>query len=156
MVLLDRIDDWGQDFISGSTDSHRDPGNPLRRAGRLPAIAGIEIAGQAMAAHGRLIGDRTPKRGVLGSLRELALHADRLDDIAGPLAVHARLLTGGQGLRLPRRSIRRAHADRGQGGGVLPVSVRTVEPGDRSGRQHRLALRIHSAKPLRRWRTPRL
>ncbi|HEX6093100.1 MAG TPA: hypothetical protein VFZ07_07080 [Dongiaceae bacterium] len=94
MVLLDRIDDWGPDFISGSTDSHRDPGNPLRRAGRLPAIAGIEIAGQAMAAHGRLIGDRTPKRGVLGSLRELALHADRLDDVAGPLAVHARLLNG--------------------------------------------------------------
>jgi predicted hotdog family 3-hydroxylacyl-ACP dehydratase len=94
MVLLDRIDDWGADFITGSTDSHRDPCNPLLRAGRLPAIAGIEIAGQAMAAHGRLIGDRTPKRGVLGSLRELALHADRLDDVPGPLAVHARLLTG--------------------------------------------------------------
>jgi len=94
MVLLDRIDDWGADFISGGTDSHRDPGNPLRRAGRLPAIAGIEIAGQAMAVHGRLIGDRAPKRGVLGSLRELVLHADRLDDIASPLAVHARLLTG--------------------------------------------------------------
>lgn len=94
MVLLDRIDDWGSDFITGSTDSHSDPRNPLRRADRLPAIAGIEIAGQAMAAHGRLIGDRTPKRGVLGSLRELALHADRLDDVPGPLAVHARLLTG--------------------------------------------------------------
>ena len=94
MVLLDRIDDWGPDFISGSTDTHRESGNPLRRAGRLPAIAGIEIAGQAMAAHGRLVGDKTPKRGVLGSLRELALHVDRLDDVPGPLIVEARLLTG--------------------------------------------------------------
>jgi predicted hotdog family 3-hydroxylacyl-ACP dehydratase len=47
-----------------------------------------------MAAHGRLIGDKTPKRGVLGSLRDLTLHADRLDDMPGSLTVHARLLTG--------------------------------------------------------------
>ena len=28
------------------------------------------------------------------SLRDLRLHTDRLDDIAGPIAVHAELLTG--------------------------------------------------------------
>jgi len=94
MVLLDRIEDWGPDFITASTASHRDPGNPLRHAGRLPAIAGIEIAGQAMAVHGRLIGDRTPKRGVLGSLRELKLRAAYLDDVPGSLTIEARLLTG--------------------------------------------------------------
>jgi predicted hotdog family 3-hydroxylacyl-ACP dehydratase len=94
MVLIDRIEDWGPDFIAAATDSHRNPANPLRRNGCLPAIAALEIAGQAMAAHGRLIGDRIPKRGVLGSLRELRLHVDRLDDIAGPLEVRAELLTG--------------------------------------------------------------
>jgi hypothetical protein len=31
MVLLDRIDDWGPDFILGSCDSHRDPGSAAPR-----------------------------------------------------------------------------------------------------------------------------
>ena len=94
MVLLDGIDDWGPTFILARTLCHRDTANPLRHAGRLHAIAAVEIAGQAMAVHGRLIGDRIPKRGVLGSLRDLRLHADRLDDIPGPIAVRAELLTG--------------------------------------------------------------
>lgn len=94
MVLLDAVEDWGPAFLLASTEAHRRTDNPLRRAGRLHAIAAIEIAGQAMAVHGRLIGDRVPKRGVLGSLRDLHLHADWLDDIAGPIAVHAQLLTG--------------------------------------------------------------
>jgi predicted hotdog family 3-hydroxylacyl-ACP dehydratase len=94
MVLLEGIEDWGPAFILARTNAHRDLDNPLRHAGRLHAIAAVEIAGQAMAVHGRLIGDRVPKRGVLGSLRDLRLHADRLDDIAGPIAVHAELLTG--------------------------------------------------------------
>jgi predicted hotdog family 3-hydroxylacyl-ACP dehydratase len=94
MVLLDRIDDWGPDFISGQHQltAIRRIAAPRRPA--APAIAGIEIAGQAMAAPWPPDRRPTPKRGVLGSLRELALHADRLDDIAWPLAVHARLLTG--------------------------------------------------------------
>ena len=94
MVLLDAIEDWGPTFIRARLQSHRQADNPLRYAGRLHAIAAVEIAGQAMAVHGRLIGDRIPKRGVLGSLRDLRLHVDRLDDIAGPIAVHAELLTG--------------------------------------------------------------
>lgn len=94
MVLLDGIEDWGPSFILARTESHRHGDNPLRRAGRLHAIAAIELAGQAMAVHGRLIGDRVPKRGVLGSLRDLRLHTGRLDDIAGPIAVRAELLTG--------------------------------------------------------------
>lgn len=94
MVLLDGIDDWGPNFVVARMESHRSGDNPLRRAGRLHAIAAVEIAGQAMAVHGRLVGDRVPKRGVLGSLRDLRLHADRLDDIAGPIAIHAELFTG--------------------------------------------------------------
>ena len=94
MVLLDGVEDWGPAFVLARTETHQSADNPLRRAGRLHAIAAIEIAGQAMAVHGRLIGDRVPKRGVLGSLRDLRLHTDRLDDIAGPIAVHAELLTG--------------------------------------------------------------
>ena len=94
MVLLDSIEDWGPTFILARLESHCQADNPLRHAGRLHAIAAVEIAGQAMAVHGRLIGDRIPKRGVLGSLRDLHVHADRLDDIVGPIAVHAELLTG--------------------------------------------------------------
>jgi predicted hotdog family 3-hydroxylacyl-ACP dehydratase len=94
MVLLDSIEDWGSAFIDARTLSHRDAANPLRRAGRLHAVAAIELAGQAMAVHGRLIGDRIPKRGVLGSLRDLRFQAHRLDEIAGPLVIHAELLTG--------------------------------------------------------------
>ena len=39
MVLLDSIEDWGPAFIDARTLSHRDAANPLRRAGRLHAVA---------------------------------------------------------------------------------------------------------------------
>lgn len=78
--------------------SHRDTRNPLRRADRLPALAGIEYAAQAMAAHCALLEGRAG-RGLLAGVREVALHVERLDDIEEPLQVRAeRLVADGRHL----------------------------------------------------------
>jgi predicted hotdog family 3-hydroxylacyl-ACP dehydratase len=60
----------------------------------LPAFAGIEYAGQAMAAHGALC-DRGARRraGYLVSVRDVALEIARLDDIEEDLMVSAARLS---------------------------------------------------------------
>ena len=100
MCLLDRALAWDAGSIACESDGHRDPANPLRRAGRLPAVCGVEYALQAMALHGALAaGGAAQPAGYLSSLRDVSLGgADRLDTLAGPLAVRARSLaaeTGG-------------------------------------------------------------
>ncbi|MBP2229532.1 putative hotdog family 3-hydroxylacyl-ACP dehydratase [Azospirillum agricola] len=97
MRLLDGVLSWDRSRIRCTASSHRDPGNPLRHAGRLAALCGVEYAAQAMAAHGGLTGaaeGRPPAAGYLASLRDLACHVGRLDDIAGDLVVEAENLTG--------------------------------------------------------------
>jgi predicted hotdog family 3-hydroxylacyl-ACP dehydratase len=100
MVLLDRVVDWNSVSISCLTESHLRPDNPLRRDGMLPAVAGIELAGQAMAIHTRLTSDGPKRTGVLGSLRDVQVNCDRLDTCDVPLIVSARLLSGGGGGRM--------------------------------------------------------
>ena len=96
MRLLDRVVSHDAEAILCAATSHRDPANPLRRAGRLPAVAGVEYALQAMAAHGALTGDGAAQApGYLASLRGVALGAARLDDAAGELRVAARALSRG-------------------------------------------------------------
>ncbi len=96
MCLLDAITAWDATRISALALAHRDPANPLRRGGMLPAVCGVELALQAMAAHGALrgaTGGSAPQRpGYLASLREVDLAAERLDDIPGPLLVSAESL----------------------------------------------------------------
>ena len=60
------------------------PGNPLRRAGRLAAVCGIEYGLQAAALHGALLRRRRGAAGRLRwrALRAVALRVDRLDDPA--------------------------------------------------------------------------
>ena len=61
MVLLDGVLDWTAETLRARACSHRAPDNPLRRAGRLSVIAGIEYAAQATAIHGaRYPLDRQP------------------------------------------------------------------------------------------------
>ena len=55
MCLLDAVDAWDSESIRCRATSHRDPANPLRDAGSLPATAAIEYAAQAMAVHGALL-----------------------------------------------------------------------------------------------------
>jgi predicted hotdog family 3-hydroxylacyl-ACP dehydratase len=93
MCLLDGVAGWDRDGIRASAHSHRDPANPLRRDGILPAVCGLEYALQAMALHGALLGGGAPQpAGLLSSLRGVELGAERLDDVAGPLLVAATAL----------------------------------------------------------------
>lgn len=96
MCLLSAAVDWTEAAISCTATSHADPANPLRAEGRLGAAAGIEYAAQAMALHGSLLAGQggSPRQGYLASVRSVTLHADRLDDLAGPLDIRAERLSG--------------------------------------------------------------
>ena len=97
MCLLDRVLAWDAVHIECRAVSHRDPANPLRRAGRLASVCGIEYAAQAMALHGSLLAaaDAPPTLGYLASLRDVSLDVERLDDVAVELTIHAERLSGG-------------------------------------------------------------
>ena len=95
MCLLSEVVHHDHKSILCEATSHCLPNNPLRCEGRLPALAGIEYAAQAVAAHCTLV-DRVPgeqvHRGLLAGARAVTLHTMRLDDIKGPLGVRARRL----------------------------------------------------------------
>jgi predicted hotdog family 3-hydroxylacyl-ACP dehydratase len=101
MCLLDRALAWDAESITCEADGHRDPSNPLRRGGRLPAVCGVEYALQAMALHGALLagGAAAQPAGYLSSLRDVSIGggAARLDTVAGPLGVRARALAAEAG-----------------------------------------------------------
>ena len=94
MCLLDGVVFWTRESIRCRARSHLTPDNPLRRAGRLAAVCGIEYGLQAAALHGALsanAGRQAP--GYLASLRGVAIAADWLDDPAiGVLDVEASLV----------------------------------------------------------------
>jgi predicted hotdog family 3-hydroxylacyl-ACP dehydratase len=80
------------------TDSHRDPGNPLRRDGRLRALHLCEYGAQAMAVHGGLLGRDSGapvRKGMLVALRGVELLVARIDDLPGELTGEAVLLAAG-------------------------------------------------------------
>jgi predicted hotdog family 3-hydroxylacyl-ACP dehydratase len=96
MNLLESVARWDEASIDCLAVSHRDPAHPLRARGELPVAAGIEYAAQAVAAHGALrSADGAPLgAGFLASVRSVAFHARRLDDVATPLEIHAELIGG--------------------------------------------------------------
>ncbi len=95
MCLLNGVLSWNRSHIRCIARSHRDPANPLRHAGRLAALCGVEYASQAMAVHGGLTaGGERPAAGYLASLRDLTCHVARLDDITEDLVIDAENLTG--------------------------------------------------------------
>jgi predicted hotdog family 3-hydroxylacyl-ACP dehydratase len=100
MCLLSRVVDWNPERIHCEADSHRSPDNPLRAHGRLGIACGIEYAAQAMALHGALVAEAagglaaTPRVGYLASVRGVHLHAARMDDLEGALAVVAERVMG--------------------------------------------------------------
>lgn len=92
MCLLDEVIAWDEEQILCRADNHRDVANPLRYEGRLPAWCAIEYAAQAMAVHGGLLGAKAkskPKLGFLGSVRDVKLFVERLDDIDSALEIRA-------------------------------------------------------------------
>lgn len=93
MCLLDRVEACDANAIACLATSHRDPGNPLRRDGLLPAVCGLEYALQAMALHGALTAGAAQGVGFLASLADVTLAVDRLDTVAGALRVTATALS---------------------------------------------------------------
>lgn len=108
MCLLDAVLRWDASSIRCSSWSHRDPDNPLRADGHLPAVCGIEYAAQAMAVHGRLAGNvgAKPRSGYLASVRDLNVEADRLDDLPGELIVDVEKMIGDEGRVIYRFALR--------------------------------------------------
>lgn len=96
MNLLDGVIEWNAETIRCRATSHRDPANPLRVAGKLYAISGVEYASQAMAIHGALsdtVAGR-PRAGYLASLRDVVCHRATLDGTHDELTVYAECLMG--------------------------------------------------------------
>ncbi|MDP9065114.1 MAG: 3-hydroxylacyl-ACP dehydratase [Pseudomonadota bacterium] len=90
MCLLDEVVHWNEVRISCRIGGHRDPNNPLRAAGRLGVVCGIEYAAQTMAVHGALShGAGSPAAGFLAAVRNVQMLIDRLDDVAGALICDA-------------------------------------------------------------------
>ncbi|MGX2041537.1 hydroxymyristoyl-ACP dehydratase [Methylocaldum sp. MU1018] len=99
MCLLDAVLDWDETRIVASTAGHRRPDNPLRRAGGLSAVCGIEYAAQAAAIHGGLLAGRRGapmKPGYLVAVREIELAVDDLDLVESALVIRAEMLVGNE------------------------------------------------------------
>ena len=96
MCLLDRVETWDEVRVRCVTGSHHRADNPLRVAGRLRAICGVEYAAQAMAVHGALVAQRAarPRGGFLVSLRDTQCRTVDLDHAPGELVVEAERLLG--------------------------------------------------------------
>jgi predicted hotdog family 3-hydroxylacyl-ACP dehydratase len=100
MCLLDSVLKWDDQSIVCTSETHRDPANPLRRDGRLSALHAFEYGAQAAAVHGGL---RARSEGVaapsyyLAALRDAHVQVVRLDDIDSPLEVRAQRLFGDGG-----------------------------------------------------------
>lgn len=88
MVLLETIESADALSVSCLTTSHRAAGNPLRRDGRLPAVAAVEYGAQAAAVHGALQG--RDGGGYLAAVKGLRMGVTRLDDQSAMLRVRAR------------------------------------------------------------------
>ncbi|TJY58418.1 phosphotransferase [Sinimarinibacterium sp. CAU 1509] len=83
-----------------TTDSHRDPQNPLRREGRLAALHLLEYGAQAMAVHGGWMarsagGGAQP--GVLAAVRDLQLKVEWLENLPDLLTCEAQRLVANAG-----------------------------------------------------------
>jgi predicted hotdog family 3-hydroxylacyl-ACP dehydratase len=97
MCLLDEVVQWDERSIVCSSNTHRDPANPLRRRGKLSAVHAFEYGAQAAAIHGGLrarAAGRLAPPGYLAALRDGRLHVTRLDYIHLPLRISAVRLYG--------------------------------------------------------------
>jgi predicted hotdog family 3-hydroxylacyl-ACP dehydratase len=123
MCLLDGVVEWDEARVVCRATSHRDADNPLRAHGRLGVACGIEYAAQAMAVHGALLAAEgaPPRIGYLTSVREVALHASRLDDVVADLEIEALRHSGDGNNVLYRFTVRADHREllRGRAAVVL-------------------------------------
>ena len=97
MCLLDEVLQWDDRSIVCSTNTHRDPINPLRRSGQLSGLHAFEYGAQAAAVHGGLRARSvamTAAPGYLAALRDGRLRVSILDHIHLPLRICATRLFG--------------------------------------------------------------
>ena len=106
MCLLHEVLQSDADSIRARAVSHRDPANPLREGGVLPALCGVEYAAQAMAVHGSIHNENKIRSGMLASLRDVELEVERLDDITEDLVIEAHCLLNESGRLLYRFEVR--------------------------------------------------
>jgi predicted hotdog family 3-hydroxylacyl-ACP dehydratase len=106
MCLLHEVLQADADSIRVRAISHRDPANPLREGGVLPALCGVEYAAQAMAVHGSIHNKNGIRSGMLAALRDVELAVERLDDIAADLVIEAHCLLNESGRLLYRFEVR--------------------------------------------------
>jgi predicted hotdog family 3-hydroxylacyl-ACP dehydratase len=101
MCLLDEVLNWDSRHLRCRSGTHRSTVHPLRSQGRLGIACGIEYVAQAMAVHGAIAGGaRTggeaarAEVGFLAGLRDVRMHAQRLDDIESDLICEVRRIAG--------------------------------------------------------------
>ena len=79
MVLLDRISDFGEDFLIAETEIRSD--NILIKQGKLATFAGIEIMAQGVAAWSgclAILADEPVRLGYLLGTRKLHIHTQEI------------------------------------------------------------------------------
>ena len=91
MCLLEAVLETTAERIVCATQSHARPDNPLKRNGRLSAIALCEYGAQAVAVHGGLAAQSagsSPRSGLLVALRDVQLELKDIEP-TGTLEVSA-------------------------------------------------------------------
>jgi predicted hotdog family 3-hydroxylacyl-ACP dehydratase len=100
MCLLDEVLSWDAEHIRCRTASHRLVDHPMRKHGHLGIACGIEYVAQAMAVHGAIGAEKSAGAatkaavGFLAGLRDVRMHAARLDDIESDLVCEVRRVAG--------------------------------------------------------------
>jgi predicted hotdog family 3-hydroxylacyl-ACP dehydratase len=95
MCLLDHVQSWDGERIHALSASHTRLDNPLRSDDMLRAVHLCEYGAQAMAVHGALLAREkggAAQPGLLVALREVRLHAIRIDDLPDALDIVAEKL----------------------------------------------------------------
>lgn len=129
MALIDRVLGYDGERIHAQSDNHRAADHPLRRGGRLGAVHLCEYGAQAMAVHGALVARAAgglAHPGLLVALRAVDVRAARLDDLPGPLDIHAERIQADAAAWLYRFEVR--HGGAMLAGGQAMVKLDPREP----------------------------
>jgi predicted hotdog family 3-hydroxylacyl-ACP dehydratase len=100
MCLLEEVLSWDARHLRCRSGNHRSAAHPLKLHGRLGIACGIEYVVQAMAVHGAVAaescgsGAAKAEVGFLAGLRDVRMHAQRLDDIDADLICEVRRIAG--------------------------------------------------------------
>ena len=83
MCLIDRVLECDEQSITCTTNSHRDPDNPLLENGRLSCIVLIEYASQAAAIHAAFNRQEFTqgKPAYIGSVKNIKLYKENIENL---------------------------------------------------------------------------